>query len=311
VEGEHPLGVDPGIHDPGVQERLPLRAVAWHVDLKQRLPEPGLLGTANINQRGPPVHGDSERFPGRWVALTWGRRRMWPNRTESGADPKWPPEELAEAVAAFDADGFQLRLHAIGDAGVRAALDAIEHATSVNGPRDRRPLIAHTQLVHPADLPRFARLGVVANFEPLWARLDPVMVNLTIPRLGPDRAARQYPIGSLARSGARISFGSDWPVSSVVPMEGLAVAVTRQTGTGDPPGGWLPAERLPVAAALAAYTSGGAWQAFEEDSAGTITVGKRADLALLGADPTTIDGAELAAVPVLGTWLAGVQVFGG
>jgi predicted amidohydrolase YtcJ len=97
-------------------------------------------------------------------------------------------------------------------------------------------VIARTQLVHPDDLPRFARLGVVANFEPLWAQLDPLMVDLTIPRLGPERAARQDPIGSLARSGARISFGSDWPVSSLNPMEGLAVAVTRQTPAGHPPG---------------------------------------------------------------------------
>jgi predicted amidohydrolase YtcJ len=119
--------------------------------------------------------------------------------------PNWPREELAEAVAAFDADGFGVHLHAIGDGGVRAALDAIEHAAAVNGPCDRRPVIAHTQLVHPDDLPRFARLGVVANFEPLWARLDPLMMELTIPRLGPERAARQYPIGSLAgrRAGVR------------------------------------------------------------------------------------------------------------
>jgi predicted amidohydrolase YtcJ len=192
--------------------------------------------------------------------------------------PNWPQGELAEAVAAFDADGFQLHLHTIGDAGVRAALDAVEHATAVNGPRDRRPVIAHLQLVHPDDLPR---------------------------------SARQYPIGSLARSGARLSFGSDWPVSSLTPMEGLAVAVTRQTPAGHPPGGWLPAERLPLAAALAAYTSGGAWQAFEEHTAGTITVGKRADLTLLGADPTALDPADLATVPVAGTWLAGVRVFGG
>jgi len=229
----------------------------------------------------------------------------------SGGIPNWPRDELAEAVTAFDADGFGIHVHAIGDAGVRAALDAVEHATAVNGPRDRRPVIAHLQLVHPDDLPRFASLGVVANFEPLWAQLDPLMLELTIPRLGPERAARQYPIGSLARSGARLSFGSDWPVSSLTPVEGLAVAVTRQTSAGHPPGGWLPAERLPLTAALAAYTSGGAWQAFEEDSAGTITVGKRADLTLLGADPTTLDPAGLASVPVTGTWLAGVQVFGG
>jgi predicted amidohydrolase YtcJ len=230
---------------------------------------------------------------------------------DSRGIPNWPRDELAEAAATFDADGFQLHVHAIGDDGVRATLDAVEHAAAVNGPRDRRPVIAHLQLVHPDDLPRFARLGVVANFEPLWAQLDPLMLELTIPRLGPERSARQYPIGSLARSGARLSFGSDWPVSSLTPMEGLAVAVTRQTPAGDPPGGWLPAERLPLSAALAAYTSGGAWQSFEEDTAGTITVGKRADLTLLGADPTTLDPAELADVPVTGTWLAGTQVFGG
>ena len=87
--------------------------------------------------------------------------------------PNWAPGELAEAVAAFDADGFQIHIHAIGDGGVRRPLDAIEHAGRVNGPRDRRPVIAHTQLVHPADRPRFAALGVIANFEPLWACLDP------------------------------------------------------------------------------------------------------------------------------------------
>ena len=100
--------------------------------------------------------------------------------------PNWSPEGLKEAVRTFDADGFQIHIHAIGDGGVRMALDAIEHAAQLNGPRDRRPVIAHTQLVHPADRPRFGALGVIANFEPLWACLDPSQVELTLPRLGPD-----------------------------------------------------------------------------------------------------------------------------
>ena len=113
--------------------------------------------------------------------------------------PNWDPAELTEAAVAFDAAGFQIHIHAIGDGGVRMALDAIEAAAQRNGHRDRRPVIAHTQLVHPDDHPRFAALGVIANFEPLWACLDNTMVRLTLPRLGPDRSALQYPIGSLAR----------------------------------------------------------------------------------------------------------------
>ena len=179
-------------------------------------------------------------------------------------------------MTAFDEDGFQIHIHAIGDGGVRMALDAIEEAAARNGSRDRRAVIAHTQLVQPSDRGRFATLGVIANFEPLWACLDPTMEELTIPRLGPERSALQYPIGSIAGSGARISFGSDWPVSSMHPLHGLAVAVTRQNQRWDARVGWLPEERLPIQQALAAYTSGTAYQGFEDDTGGSIVVGKRA-----------------------------------
>lgn len=219
--------------------------------------------------------------------------------------PVWQPAELAAAAAAFDADGFQLHIHAIGDAGVRAALDAVEHTARVNGPRDRRPVFAHTQLVDPDDLHRFAELGVIANFEPLWTQLDPVQTDLTLPRLGPTRGARQYPMATLLRSGAVLSMGSDWPVSSYRPLEGLAVAVTRQTAAGEPARGWVPAERLPPAAALAAYTSGVAYQAFEEQSWGSVAVGRRADLVWLDRDPLAVEVTAWPRTGVLGTWLGG------
>jgi predicted amidohydrolase YtcJ len=218
--------------------------------------------------------------------------------------PNWSPEALNDAVRAFDADGFQIHIHAIGDGGVRMALDAVEHANRLNGPRDRRPVIAHTQLVHPDDRHRFAVLGVVANFEPLWACLDPNMEQLTIPRLGPDRSALQYPIGSMHAAGAHVSFGSDWPVSSVTPVHGLAVAVTRQNEHGEPSTGWTPDERLPIAHALAAYTSGSAYQAFDDD-AGTLEVGRRADFCVLETDITAMSGREIGDVPVVQTYLAG------
>jgi predicted amidohydrolase YtcJ len=219
--------------------------------------------------------------------------------------PVWDPTELAAAAAAFDADGFQLHIHAIGDAAVRSALDAVAHVVAVNGPRDRRPVVAHAQLVHPADLPRFAELGVIANFEPLWTQLDPVQTELTLPRIGPRRGDRQYPMASLLRSGAVVSMGTDWPVSSCRPLEGLPVAVTRQTPEGAPVHGWVPAERLPAAAALAACTSGVAYQAFEEQAWGTVAVGKRADLVRLDRDPLRLPPRQWPAVRVHETRLAG------
>jgi predicted amidohydrolase YtcJ len=222
--------------------------------------------------------------------------------------PNWAPDELADAVRAFDAAGFQIHIHAIGDGGVRMALDAIEHAQRYNGAADRRPVIAHTQLVHVDDVSRFASLGVIANFEPIWSQLDPIMVELTIPRLGPERSRLQYQIGTLAGSGARISFGSDWPVSSLNPIEGLAVAVTRTTNAGTPAGGWLPEERVPLLQAISAYTAGTAYQAFDEHDRGTLARGAWADLAVLAADITTLDGDEARDITVDHTMLAGATV---
>ncbi|WP_219472218.1 amidohydrolase [Nonomuraea rhizosphaerae] len=221
--------------------------------------------------------------------------------------PVWEPAALAEAVAAFDADGFQAHIHAIGDGGVRAALDAIQEAAARNEPWDRRPVIAHTQLVDPADLPRFAELGVIANFEPLWAQLDPLQTELTIPRLGAARAAAQYPMRTLSRLGTALSFGSDWPVSSQEPLLGIQIAITRRTVDGG--AAWTPDERLPVEEALRAYTSGVAWQAFAERRRGVLAVGTDADLVLLGDDPRRVEPTSVGSVPVLGTWLAGERVY--
>lgn len=223
--------------------------------------------------------------------------------------PVWSPEDLAEAVVAFDADRFQVHIHAIGDGGVRAALDAVAQAVRENPGWDRRPVIAHTQLVDPADLARFVELGVIANFEPLWAQLDPLQTELTVPRIGAERAALQYPIGSLLGLGAPISFGSDWPVSSHEPLLGAQIAVTRQTVDGSPP--WTPAERLGVEDALRAYTAGVAYQAFADHRRGVLKIGMDADLVWLGADPRQAPPLELRHIPVLGTWLGGRRTFRG
>lgn len=224
--------------------------------------------------------------------------------------PVWTPDELAAAAVAFDADGFQLHVHAIGDAGVRTTLDAFEQVARVNGPRDRRPVLAHTQVVDPADVPRFAALGVIANLEPLWAQLDPLQVDLTLPRIGAERGARQYPMASLLATGAVLSMGSDWPVSSYRPLDGLAVAVTRQTREGEPAQGWLPHERLAPATALSAYTAGSAYQSFEEGQRGMLSIGARADLVWLAHDPLATPARDWPSITVRGTWLGGARTAG-
>ncbi|GAA3805055.1 amidohydrolase [Sphaerisporangium flaviroseum] len=224
--------------------------------------------------------------------------------------PLWPYEELLEALTAVDKMGLQAHLHAIGDAGVRAGLDAIEHVTAVNGPRDRRPVIAHVQVLDEADLPRFAELGVIANLQPLWARTDPAMTELTIPRIGAGRAARQYLIGSLLRAGAHVAFGSDWPVTDHRPLAGMPVAVTRENAEREPAGGWLPEERIDFDAALSAYTAGVAYQAFAERERGSLSPGKVADLVWLDRDVRQMDPHDIAdRSAVRGTWLAGTRTF--
>lgn len=221
----------------------------------------------------------------------------------------WEGDSLARAAQRVDDLGLQIHIHAIGDAAVRQALDAIEHVVRTNGPRDRRPVIAHAQLVDDADLGRFAELGVIPNMQPLWAQLDALMTVLTVPRLGAERSDKQYRMRSLEKSGAALAFGSDWPVSSGAPLDGIAVAVSRQTEDGTPSGGWTPHEILPIEAALSAYTAGVAHQAFAESVWGQLIPGASADLVWLDADPTTTAAADLPAVTVRTTYLQGRPVY--
>lgn len=221
----------------------------------------------------------------------------------------WEGDSLAEACRQVDELGLQIHIHAIGDAAVRQALDAIEHVVAQNGPRDRRPVIAHCQLIDDADLARFAALGVIPNMQPLWAQLDALMTVLTVPRLGVERADKQYPIRTLDTSGAPLSFGSDWPVSSGAPLDGIAVATSRRTSDGEPDGGWTPHEILPIERALSAYTAGVANQAFSDNDWGVIAPGASADLIWLERDPRATAPLDLPAVAIRATYLRGVPAY--
>ncbi len=177
------------------------------------------------------------------------------------------PAELRRHVAELDRLGFQVHVHGLGDRGVREALDAFEGTD----PR-RRHHVAHLQLVHPDDVPRFAALGVAANIQALWACHDEQMTELTLPFLGRDRAQRQYPFRDLYAASARLVAGSDWPVSTPDPLAALHTAVHRTTH-GDPGRAgtdpFLPGQALPVEAAFAAYTSGSAWVNHRDDAVGS------------------------------------------
>jgi len=230
------------------------------------------------------------------------------DRPDEHGLPNWTPAELTEAATAFEAAGFQLHLHAIGDAANRFALDALEAAAEANGPRERHHVIAHVALLDPADVARFAALGVIANFEPYWAQCDAVMRDLTIPHLGHPRDEWQYLIGSVHRSGATVSFGSDWPVTTLDWRPALSTAITRHSHTEPTAPAWLPDERLDAATAYAAYTRGIARQALAPDR-GTLDIGQTADAVWLSADPLRIAPEAIAELEVLGTWLAGDATF--
>ncbi|MEU4729068.1 amidohydrolase [Streptomyces sp. NPDC023588] len=220
------------------------------------------------------------------------------------------PGALRGYVTELDALGFQVHFHALGDRAVREALDAIESAVAANGHRGNRHHLAHLQVVHPEDLSRFARLGALANIQPLWAAHEPQMDDLTIPFLGPERAAWQYPFGDLVRAGATLVAGSDWPVSSPDPLAGLHVAVNRR----DPEAGhdrvFYPEQRLDLPTALAAYTAGAA-HVNGHDDAGSLRAGNLADLVVLDRDILTAPAEEIAQARVERTYVGGRLVHAG
>ena len=219
------------------------------------------------------------------------------------------PSDLAAFVAALDAESFQVHIHALGDRAVRDSLDAIEHARAVNGPRGNRHHLAHVQVVDPDDVPRFARLDVVANGQPLWACRDEAVEVLTLPFVSETARQQQYVFGSLLRAGARVAFGSDWPVSSPDPLSGMHVAVNRRApedpGDAEP---LLPHEALTVPEALAGYTTEAAFVNGLERSTGRLEVGWAADVVAVDADLLAGDPSALADVRVTKTFVDGREV---
>ncbi|GAB3600777.1 amidohydrolase [Angustibacter peucedani] len=220
------------------------------------------------------------------------------------------PEVLREATVSLARNGFQVHVHAIGDRAAREALDALEAALSdPDAVPDLRHHVAHLQVVDPREVARFALLGVTANLQALWACHEPAMDELNIPVLGAERAGWQYPFGDLARSGAHLAMGSDWPVSSPDPLAAIQVAVTRrELDRPSPP--LLPEQAIDVVTALAAYTRGSA-RVNHLDDGGRVAPGALADLVVLDRDVTQVPDDEIAGVQVDLTLVDGRPVWEG
>ena len=219
----------------------------------------------------------------------------------------WSTEELIEAATTFDKAGLQLHIHAIGDAAVRQALDAIEAVIKTNPLWDRRPVITHAQLISSSDLPRFATLGVIANFQPLWTYLDPMNKELILPRLGEARNNQQYQLRKVIDSGAQVSFGSDWPITDFTPLAALAVPVHRQSPDHQPPEGWSIDQAITIEESMHFYTAAVAQQLFRENDYGTLEIGKVADFIILDRNLLEVDPHEVCKIKVLATYRRGIK----
>jgi predicted amidohydrolase YtcJ len=224
-------------------------------------------------------------------------------------EPTFPADELRDLVTRFDAGGLQVHVHAIGDAAVRASLDAFEAARAANGRGDHRHNIAHLQLIHPDDVPRFEQLGVIANFQAIWAYPDEYITELNLPVIGEERMRRMYPIGSVHRAGGRLVLGTDWNVSPPDPLPGIEVGLLRRDPTGVIAAALNESESVDLATLIEAYTANGAYVMHQEKETGSIVVGKAADLVVLERNLFEVPPEEIGEVRILETLVGGRTVF--
>jgi predicted amidohydrolase YtcJ len=214
--------------------------------------------------------------------------------------------EISRLTDEAAAAGFQTATHAIGDAA-NAQIISVYEQLHRKYPGDRRWRIEHFQIVDPTDIPRLAPTGIIASMQPTHQTSDRLMAEK---RLGEARLAGAYAWQTVLMSGAKLAFGTDFPVESPNPFPGLSAAISREDINGQPPGGWIPSERLTLGQALHAYTRGSAYAGFAEQKIGSLEPGKWADFILVDRDPTKVDAKALARTQVIGTWVAGKKVWG-
>lgn len=214
----------------------------------------------------------------------------------------WEDENLLDAISAYDLLNFQVHVHAIGDGAINQSLNTIEAMVAVNPKWDRRPVIVHAQLIAPTDLARFKALNIIANFQPLWTYLDPMNKELIEPRIGQSRNNRQYQLRTLLDLNTKISFGSDWPVTSHKPLEAIFIPVLRKVPGSNGPA-WNITEAITIEESLTAYTETAAYQLFSENEIGKLEPGMRANFVVLDKNPFLSTD-----VKVKNIWINGLEV---
>ncbi len=228
------------------------------------------------------------------------------DRPDTRGDTLYPPDEFADVVTRIDRRGWQVFIHAIGDRGIRTALDAIERARKTNGPRDARHELVHIECLSPQDLPRFKALGVVACMQP--RHCAPEIAERWGEAVGPGRWDYAWAFRSLEEAGAVLAFASDWNVAEMEPVVGIYDAMTRAGLDGRPAGPWGKGQTVDLETAIRAYTIQGAWANFQEKNRGSIEVGKYADLVILSDDLFKMPPAEIPKARVLLTLVGGEEI---
>jgi hypothetical protein len=223
--------------------------------------------------------------------------------------PMWEQDELNKVVALYDAAGFQMMLHAIGDKAINMALNSYEYARKVNGYRDSRHRVEHVEIPLLSDLDRFRELGVIASTQAMFANPDASTLGNFAPLLGPERAQYVDSFSLFDNAGIVQVFGSDYPVYTCDILRGIEVAVTRMTEEGTPPGGWYPKGKIPVEAALRHYTKDAAYGNFQEHLRGTLEAGKFADFVVLSRDILEIPPTEISETEILLTVMGGNDTY--
>jgi predicted amidohydrolase YtcJ len=283
--------------------RLNVRLISYLIgdDAFKALPHPtGWLFDDHLRAVGAKFFADGALGSrGAWL------KQPYADKPDTHGLPRHTPAELQAMEERAAAAGFQLATHAIGDAANAEVISIYEGLTRRYG-TGRRWSIEHFQIVDPADIPRLAPAGIVASMQPTHQTSDRLMAEK---RLGPNRLAGAYAWQSVLKSGAKLAFGTDFPVESPDPFPGLSAAVTRQDIHGQPPGGWMPAERLTFAQALNAYTRGAAYAGFAENKIGALEPGKWADFIIVNRDPATVDPRAAGVTQVDETWVAGKKVW--
>ena len=232
-------------------------------------------------------------------------KRPYADKPDTTGNRLHSDAELRAMEDAAAARGFQIATHAIGDAANAQAIANYEWLNGKYG-TNRRWRIEHAQIVDCADLPRIGRAHIIASMQPTHQTSDMLMAEK---RLDPPRLKCAYAWQSMLKTGARLAFGTDFPVESPNPFPGLSAAISRQDNDGRPPGGWYPEQSVSLTQALAAYTRGAAYAGFAEDRIGSLEPGKWADFVIVDRDPTKVNPQELARTKVLETWVAGKKVF--